>query len=129
MAVQIPRHCVFISFKHEDTQKVNGFIGMTNFDNDFDFINRKLDYMVQGTAETTRNIIRENYIKKSVVTVVLLDERTHIVDPGDWINREIKMTLRQRHGLLGIFLKGVTTNKVPTTLYECYQNKYAEILW
>ena len=129
MTTQIPRHTVFISFKHEDTQQVNGFIGMTNFDNDFDFINRKLDYMIQGTTETIANTIRENYIKKSVVTVVLLGERTHITDPGDWINREIKMTLRQKHGLLGIFLKDVTTNKVPVTLYESYQNKYAEILW
>lgn len=129
MATQVQRHSIFISFKHEDTQQVNGFIGMTNFDNDFDFINRKLDYMIQGTSETIANTIRENYIKKSVVTVVLLGERTHIVDSGDWINREIKMTLRQKHGLLGIFLKGVTTKNVPSTLYECYQNKYAEILW
>ena len=129
MVTQIPRHSVFISFKHEDTQQVNGFMGMTNFDNDFDFINRKLDYIVQGTPETLANTIRENYIKKSVVTVVLLGERTHEIDPGDWINREIKMTLRQKHGLLGIFLKGVTTTKVPATLYECHQNKYAEVLW
>jgi len=102
---------------------------MTNFDNDFDFINRKLDYEIQGTPETIANTIRENYIKKSALTIVLLGERTHIVDPGDWINREIKMTLRQKHGLLGIFLKGVATNSVPNTLFACYENKYAEILW
>ena len=64
-----------------------------SFDNDFDFVNKKLDYEIQGKDESIANQIRENYIKKSVVTVVMIGKDTH---NSEWVEKEVKMTLRQK---------------------------------
>lgn len=128
---QIPKHSIFISYVHEDYQQVNGFIGLKNFDIDFDFVNRKLDYEIQGKEESIANEIREDYIKKSVVTVVLIGENTH---KSEWVEKEIKMTLRQKHGLLGILLRDTrphtTDGKyyIPPTLHQCVENGYAKFI-
>ena len=128
---QIPRHSIFISYVHEDYQQVNGFIGLKNFDLDFDFVNRKLDYEIQGEAESIANQIRENYIKKSVVTVVLIGKTTH---QSKWVEKEIEMTLRQKQGLLGILLRDTPPHTsdgkyhLPPTLYQCVENGYAKFI-
>jgi hypothetical protein len=127
----IPTHSTFISFDHDDYQQVNGFIGLKNLDNNFDFVNRKLDYIVEGTDESITNVIRENYIKKSVVTVVMIGKQTH---NSEWVEKEIQMTLRQRHGLLGILLKDTQPHTVdgkyylPDALYKCVNNGYAKFI-
>lgn len=127
----IPTRTTFISFDHDDYQKVNGFIGLKNLDNDFDFVNRKLDYMIQGTVENVANTIRENYIKQSVVTVVMIGTNTHA---SSWVEGEIKMTLRQKHGLLGILLKDTPAHTLtgeyylPLTLKACVDKSYSRFI-
>jgi len=125
------KHSIFISYVTQDYQQVNGFIGMRNFDNDFDFVNKKLDYEIQGKDESIANQIRENYIKKSVVTVVMIGKDTH---NSEWVEKEVKMTLRQKHGLLAILLKDMQPHTsdgkyyLPTTLNDAVNHKYAKFI-
>lgn len=129
--IYIPTHSTFVSFDHDDYQQVNGFIGLKNFDNNFNFVNRKLDYMIQGTDASIASTIRENYLKQSVVTVVMVGSDTH---NSDWVEREIKMTLRQKHGLLGILLKDTNPHTqdgkyyIPSTLKSCVDQEYATFI-
>ena len=128
---QPTKHSIFISYVHEDYQQVNGFIGMRNFDNDFDFVNKKLDYEIQGKEESIANQIRENYIKKSVVTVVMIGKDTH---NSEWVEKEVKMTLRQKHGLLAVLLKDTQPHTsdgkyyLPITLKDAVDRKYAKFI-
>lgn len=94
---------IFISFDHDDTEKVNGFLGLRNIIDGFEFINHKLDRRVNSTDELyVRRVIREEFIKPASVTVVLIGNRTV---KSKWVKWEIAESLSQGMGILGIHLK------------------------
>lgn len=101
---------IFISFDHDDTDKVNSFLGLRNILDNFEFYNHKLDREVESNnIDYVKRVIREKYIKPASVCVVLIgNDSWH----SDWITWEIKECLQQGMGILGIHLKD-TSGKVP----------------
>ena len=94
---------IFISFDHDDTQQVNGFLGLRQISDGLEFYNHKLDRRIMSTdSNYIKRVIREDYIKPASVTVVLIGNRTA---QSDWVKWEVKESLRQGKGLLGIRLK------------------------
>lgn len=95
---------VFISFDHDDTDQVNGFLGLRNIIDNLDFYNHKLDHEIQGQSdEYKRRKIREKYIRPASVTVVLIGSRTAF---SNWVRGEIEDSITEGNGLLGIRLQG-----------------------
>jgi len=45
----MPKKSVFISFDHDDTEKVNGFLGQRNIIDNLEFYNHKLDHRINST--------------------------------------------------------------------------------
>ena len=94
---------IFISFDHDDTQQVLGFMGLRNITDAFDFYNHKLDRRINSAdAEYVGRVIREEYIRPASVTVVLIGDKTA---DSQWVQWEIQESSRQGKGLLGIRLK------------------------
>ena len=94
---------IFISFDHDDTLKVNGFLGLRNIVDGFEFYNHKLDRRINSSdINYVRRVIRDEFITPASVTVVLIGSRTAY---SDWVKWEIAETLRQGMGILGIRLK------------------------
>ena len=101
---------IFISFDHDDADKVNGFLGLRNIIDGFEFYNHKLDHRIKSTdGDYVGRVIREEYITPASVTVVLIGNRTA---QSDWVKWEIQESLRQGKGILGIQLPG-TYSAVP----------------
>lgn len=95
---------IFISFDHDDTAQVSGFMGLRQILDNFDFYNHKLDRRIGSSDEQyVTRVIREEYIRPASVTVVLIGNRTA---RSKWVRREIEESERQGKGLLGIRLKG-----------------------
>ena len=95
---------IFISFDHDDTAQVSGFMGLREILDNFDFYNHKLDRRIQSTDEEyVARVIREDYIRPASVTVVLIGNSTA---RSRWVRWEIEESKRQGKGLLGIRLKG-----------------------
>lgn len=107
---------VFISFDHDDTEKVNGFIGLRNIMDSLDFYNHKLDHRINSAdQEYVRRVIREEYIKPAALTIVLIGNRTA---KSAWVKWEIAESIRQGKAVLGIRLKdtfGPIPEGLPTT--------------
>ena len=100
----MPKRRIFISFDHDDTEQVNGFLGLRNIIDNFEFYNHKLDHRINSpNAEYVMRVIREEFISPASVTVVLIGNRT--ADSG-WVRWEIAESNRQGKGILGIRLKG-----------------------
>jgi len=94
---------IFISFNHSDTDKVNGFLGLRNIIDNFEFYNHKLDHRINSNdTNYICRVIREEYIKPASVTVVLIGNHT---SESDWVKWEIAESKRLGKGLLGIKLK------------------------
>ena len=94
---------IFISFDHDDTAQVNGFLGLRQIMDGLEFYNHKLDRRIMSTdANYVKRVIREEYIKPASVTVVLIGNRTA---QSTWVKWEIQESLHQGKGLLGIRLK------------------------
>ena len=101
---------VFISFDHDDTQQVSGFLGLRNILESFEFYNHKLDRRIKSLDEAyVRRVIKSEYITPASVTVVLIGSRTA---DSDWVKWEIQESIREGKGILGIRLKG-STGRVP----------------
>lgn len=101
---------IFISFDHDDTDKVNGFLGLRNIMEGFEFYNHKLDHRIKSNdPEYMARVIREEYIKPASVAVVLIGNRTAY---SDWVKWEIDECIRQGKGIVGIRLPG-TNGPVP----------------
>jgi hypothetical protein len=104
------RRRIFISFDHADTAKVNGFLGLRNIMDGFEFYNHKLDHRIKSSdAEYIGRVIREEYIVPASVTVVLIGDRTA---ESPWVKWEIEESVRQGKGILGIHLPN-TVGRVP----------------
>ena len=94
---------IFISFDHDDTYQVLGFMGLRYIVDNFDFYNHKLDRRINSTdSDYVCRVIREEYIKPASVTVVLIGNNTA---RSEWVNWEIEESKRQGKGILGIRLK------------------------
>ena len=101
---------IFISFDHDDTDKVNGFLGLRNIMDDFEFFNHKLDHRIKSTdSYYVCRVIREEYIQPASVTVVLIGNKTA---QSKWVQWEINVSLEQGKGILGIRLTD-TYGQVP----------------
>jgi hypothetical protein len=93
---------IFISFDHDDTDKVNGFLGLRNIMDDFDFYNHKLDHRIKSAdLNYACRVIREEYIQPASVTVVLIGNNTA---QSKWVQWEIQESLKLSKGILGIRL-------------------------
>ena len=109
----MPKRRVFISFDHDDTAQVNGFLGLRNIIENLQFYNHKLDHEIQGQSdEYKRRRIREKYIRPASVTVVLIGNRTAY---SRWVTWEISDSLTEGNGLLGIYLPK-STGQIPQGL-------------
>ncbi len=101
---------IFISFDHDDTAQVNGFLGLREILDNFDFYNHKLDRRITSTDVVyVKRVIREDYIRPASVTVVLIGNKTA---DSPWVCWEIQESKRQGKSLLGIQLKG-SQGRVP----------------
>lgn len=101
---------IFISFDHDDAAQVNGFIGLREILDGFDFYNHKLDRRVQSSdSEYIARVIREEYIQPASVCVVLIGNNTA---NSPWVKWELAECLKQGMGILGIRLKD-TTGPIP----------------
>lgn len=98
----MPKRRIFISFDHDDTQAVNGFLGLRNITDNFDFFNHKLDHRIKSVdANYVGRVIRDEYIKPASVIVVLIGNHTAA---SQWVKWEIAESIKQGKGLLGIRL-------------------------
>lgn len=101
---------IFISFDHDDTAQVNGFLGLREILDNFDFYNHKLDRRINSTnVEYVKRVIREDYIRPASVTVVLIGNKTA---DSPWVRWEIQESERQGKNILGIRLKS-SQGRVP----------------
>ena len=104
---------IFFSFDHDDTQQVNGFLGLRQIVDGLEFYNHKLDRrIVSADSAYIRRVIRDEYISPASVTVILIGNRTA---QSSWVQWEIKESLNQGKGILGIRLKG-TFGAIPAGL-------------
>ncbi|WP_288681090.1 TIR domain-containing protein [uncultured Brachyspira sp.] len=130
------RHKVFVSYHHENDQYYRDLFESTMVD--------KFDIMVSKSVnpdevdnnlntERIRQIIRDDYLKDSTVTVVLIGAETWKRKYVDW---EIAASIRDtknnpRSGLLGIFLptyhlsseKNFNPHTIPPRLYYNWKNE------
>jgi Thoeris protein ThsB, TIR-like domain len=105
-----PKRRVFISFDHDDSEQVNGFLGLRNILDNFEFYNHKLDRRVDSAdGNYVGRVIKDEYIRPASVTIVLIGNTTA---QSSWVQWEIQESIRQGKGLLGIRLKG-TWGAVP----------------
>ncbi len=102
----MPKRRIFISFDHDDTEQVNGFLSLRTIMENFEFYNHKLDRRIKSTdSDYVTRVIREEYIRPASVSVVLIGIKTA---DSPWVNWEIRESIRQSKSLLGIQLKGST---------------------
>lgn len=130
---------IFISFDHDDTDKVNGFLGLRNIIDGFEFYNHKLDHRINSSdTDYVCRVIRDEYIGPASVTVVLIGNRTA---DSKWVGWEIRESLNQGKGILGIRLPetwgpippGIPSNavggwnpdKFPAWIEWAFQNRKA----
>lgn len=99
----MPKKRIFISFDHEDTNQVTGFLGLRNIIDNFDFYNHKLDKRINSNdGNYIGKVISEEYIKPASVTIVLIGNKTA---QSPWVKWEIQESIKQGKGILGIRLK------------------------
>ena len=104
------KHKVFVSYYHEDDEKYRN-----EFERLFDdiYVSKSVevgDIDPNQNAERIRQIIRDEYLRDSTVTVVLVGNNTWKRKHVDWeISSSIRDTkLNPRSGLLGILLPTYT---------------------
>jgi len=117
------KHEVFISYHHEDQEEVDEFI--KNFSDEKNiFIARALgvnmsdDIINSNDTDYVMRRIRELYLNKSTVTIVMLGKCTWTRKYVDW---EIQSSLRQGeniipNGVLGVKLPSYRNNGYPDRL-------------
>jgi hypothetical protein len=129
-AFQSPvKHKIFVSYHHRGDQAYYDAFSKT-FHDTYDVIfdnslERKID---SDDPDYVMRQIRENFIKGSSCTIVLVGKDT----PGrKFVDWEIKATLDREHGLIGVYLPTATrdpTNSkiiVPDRLHSNIQSGFA----
>ncbi len=136
----IQRHKVFVSYHHANDQLYRDRFESL-FTSLFDImVSRSVqdgDIDPKLNSERIRQIIRDNYLRDSTVTVVLIGTETWKRKHVDWeIGSSIRDTkLNPRSGLLGILLPthpnynatSYTPYIIPPRLYDNAKCKYAAI--
>lgn len=132
------RHKVFVSYHHDNDQ---------NYRNIFELrFSNRYDVMMSGSVqmgdvdsdlsdERIRQIIRDNYLRDTSVTVVLIGTQTWQRKHVDWeISSSIRNTEKNpRSGLLGLLLPShdghdtddFDDHTIPPRFYDNWVNKYA----
>lgn len=135
-----PSHKVFISYHHYNDQwDKNRFENL--FSNHYDVLISKavqigeIDPFLK--TDTIRQKIRDEYLRDSTVTIVLIGKETWQRKHVDWeIGASIRNTsLNSRSGLLGIFLpdhpnfgqEKYNPYIIPPRLYYCAKCGYAKV--
>jgi hypothetical protein len=137
------RHKVFVSYHHANDQYYrNEFEKL--FATIYDIMISKSvqigDIDSNLATETIRQKIRDEYLRDSTVTVVLIGSQTWQRKHVDWeIGSSIRDTrLNPRSGLLGIFLptypnfplseiNNLNYGKIPPRLYDNWKNRFAKL--
>lgn len=136
------RHNVFVSYHHANDQNYrNHFENM--FSNTHDImVSRSVqigDINTNISTETIRQQIRDNYLRDSTVTVVLIGSETWKRKHVDWeIGSSIRNTqYNSRSGVIGILLpsyprpynnpNGYNSNTIPPRLHDNIQCGYAKL--
>lgn len=121
---------VFVSYHHGGDQAYYNAFSQA-FHDTYDVITDKsLERQVDSDdVEYVMRRIRENYVRGSSCTIVLVGRDTHERKYVDW---EIKATLDVQHGLIGVRLPSAPTNAqgqaiVPGRLHDNIERGYA--LW
>jgi hypothetical protein len=107
---------IFISYEGEDRMRAKGFrLLRFNPNVEVDFFDRHLlDPVASRDPDYIRRCINER-MRGTSVTVVLIGSKTH---ESDWVDYEIRRTVEEGKGLLGIRLKGRDESIVPPRLDE-----------
>ncbi len=110
------RKKVFLSFKGEDKTYVDLFRGQAKNENsDLDFIDFSLRAPFNSeNAEYIKSGIRQR-IEQSSVTIVCLTEDTH---KSEWVDWEIKESIRLGNGVIGVKMKDDSSIKTPKAMEE-----------
>jgi hypothetical protein len=129
-----PRHKVFISYHSADKEFFKKFEGIC----ENSIVNWSVDLgdIPDGTStERTRQRIRDEYLRDSSVTLVLVGEKTWQRKHVDWeIGSSIRNTeYNPRSGLLGVILPSYPRSKpneynpytIPPRLHYNVENGYA----
>jgi len=111
-----PRRRVFLSFRGEDKTLVDLFRGQAkNKNTDLDFIDFSLRAPFNSkNAEYIKRGIRER-IRQSSVTIVLITESTY---KSEWVDWEIRESVRLGKGVVGVKLKDDSSIKIPNAIEE-----------
>lgn len=107
-------HKCFISYKKEDTAYRNELLRLFSFS---DVINKSLDRTIDSlNGDYVMQVIRQDYLKDSTVTVFLIGQHSSEREGSDWygdknyfIKRELQASLyngvgNTRNGIVGIVL-------------------------
>ena len=119
-----PRRRVFLSFRGEDKTLADLFRGQAkNRNTDLDFIDFSLRAPFNSeNAEYIKRGIRER-IRQSSVTVVLITESTY---RSEWIDWEIRESVRLGKGVVGVRLKDDSSIRIPDAIR---QNGFRVVGW
>ena len=107
---------IFISYQHDDIMQAKGFnLLRWNPNVEFEFVGRHLLSPVDSEDPNyIRSKIREQLNGVSV-TVVLIGQNTA---NSEWVDYEIRASLEQGKGIIGIRLKGAENADIPPALVE-----------
>lgn len=135
-----PRHKVFVSYHHANDQAYRDYFEKLFAQTHDVMISKSVqlgDIDQNLTAETVRQKIRDEYLRDSTVTVILIGAQTWQRKHVDW---EIGSSIRQtqyssRSGLLGIILPTYPRNKqteynpytIPPRLHDNIECGFASI--
>ena len=135
------RHKVFVSYHHANDQYYRNLFEQLFANGGYDIMVSKSvpigDIDLNLKTETIRQKIRDEYLRDSTVTVVLIGAQTWQRKHVDWeIGSSIRnTTYNPRSGLLGIFLPTYplsSDNKfnqytIPPRLYYNWENGFAKL--
>lgn len=117
------KHKVFISYHHADQDEADGFIRTFGDERNVFFyralgVDMESDIIESDETDYVMRRIREQYLKDSTVTIVLIGRCTHARRYVDW---EIQASLRHGdtvtpNGLLGIKLASYRSHGYPNRL-------------
>lgn len=121
-------HKVFVSYHHDKDQARADYLREVYGKNDT-FIDKSLSHALDDMSDDEiLAYIRQNNLKDSTVTIVLIGEETA---DRKWIDWEIYSSLRpygerSRNGLLGIYLP--TAGETPARLQDNIDSGYAVVM-
>jgi hypothetical protein len=107
---------IFISFHHDDIMQAKGFnLLRWNPNVPVEFVGRHLLSPVDSENEQYIHTKIREQLNGTSVTVVLIGEKTA---DSDWVDYEIRASLKRDNGVLGIRLKDAENADIPPALIE-----------